>query len=263
MKKQELIKKLKGFVANDLAKWKGQDVFAGFFAEYLMKLDIPYDTKYDHWRIDDYIPELAVEVFEELRLSQDELAVRYRRLWGEEVPNITDFGESDILSQGAAVQTTLKFLLKDIFQEGWIEQKIESYCKAQFHVVQQTFDKFARRVYRKGLYEIIDDCKSRGMSGKFGETELRSFIIAGRVMFTFARKNGEENELSVSFIGEDGDKFLWSAGLQSVHADFKTSLDMIEDVIKNWPTDNGKQKEIFTGNKSVTLDVIAAMKSSE
>lgn len=72
------------------------------------------------------------------------------------------------------------------------------------------------------------------MSGKFGETELRTFITAGRIMFTFARRKKGE---SVSFIGEEGDPLCLSAGLQSVQTDFRTALDIIEDVIKHWPQD--------------------------
>ena len=104
------------------------------------------------------------------------------------------------------------------------------------------------------------------MSGKFGETELRTFICAGRRMFTFARridkskdsyfkKDGELycNEDSVSFVGEDHDLRCLSAGIQSIQADFRTCLDMIEDVIKNWPTEIDEQRKVYKANKEVSM----------
>lgn len=266
MKKKELIKKLEAFACGEKAKWQGQRAFAGFLIEYLKRLSIPYDEKYDFWRIDDYLPKLLVDAFEQLRIGMDEITVRFRDLYqgetGCEVPNITDLGESHIIEQGSAVQTTLGFMIRDITGHEWLATKIDTYCNAQKYVLQQTFDKFARRVYRNGLYDIV--MEGGGMSGKFGQTELRTFITGGRVIFTFARPQGKDKqEFSVSFVGEDGDRHLLSAGLQSVYADFKTALDMIEDIITNYPADAEKLKKIFGRKKGVTLDVLAAMEIGE
>lgn len=281
MHKKDLIKGLKSKLLkiggsinrhNDHRWWKGQKAFANFLIHYLENLKIPSDEKYDFWQIEPYLPELMVDAFEQLRTGTDEETVRFRQAYESEteheVPNITDLGASRLLDQGSAVQTTLSFMLKEVTGQDWIEHKIDTYCNAQKYVLQQTFDKFLRLVYRRGLSEMADKCDKRGMSGKFGETELRTYIMAGRIMFTFARrKEGETGvyiggklvqtlpyqEDSVSFVGEDGDPLCLSAGLQSVDTDLHTCLDMIEDVIKRWPSDSKEQKKIYRANTKVSI----------
>ncbi len=276
MHKKDLISGLKHFVTRyDKGKghgtsWKGQRAFAIFLVHYLENLKIPSDEEYDFWKVEPYLPELMVDAFEQLRTGADDATVRFRQSYetetGHEVPNITDLGESNILDQGSAVQTTLGFMLKEVTGQGWVEHQIDTYCNAQKYVLQQTFDKFLRLVYRRGLGEMIDKCAKAGMSGKFGETELRTFVTAGRIMFTFARridkskdgyykKEGELycNEWSVSFVGEDGDPLCLSAGIQSVHADFRTALDMIEDVIEHWSLDQKERENLYRADVKVAL----------
>lgn len=282
MHKKDLIRGLTKFVETyDMAaanygnprygiRWKGQRAFANFLIHYLENLQIPHDEKYDFWTIEHHLPELMVDAFEQLRTGSDDTTVRFRQAYEaeteHEVPNIIDLGASNILDQGSAVQTTLGFMLKELTGQDWVEHKIDTYCNAQKYVLQQIFDKFLRLVYRKGLGEMADKCDKRGMSGKFGETELRTFIMAGRIMFTFARridkskdsyyKKGGElycNEWSVSFVGEDGDPLCLSAGIQSVYGDFRTILDMIEDVIKHWSQDQEEQKKLYKANTKVTI----------
>lgn len=272
MHKKELIGNLRKFIETynnkGESRWKGQYAFTSFLIYYFENLSIPHDEKYDHWRIEPYLPELMVDAFEQLRTGKDKETFRklYVAETGHEVPNITDLGKSNILYQSSAVQTTLGFMLKEVTGSAEIEHQIDTYCKAQYYVLQQTFDKFLRLVYRRGLYELIDKCNKSGMSGMFGKTELRTFMTAGRILFTFARridknkgsyyKKGDElycNERSVSFVGEDGDPLCLSAGLQSVFADFRTSLDLIEDVIKRWPADINKQKKLYKADNKVTI----------
>lgn len=250
--------------------WKGQRAFVSFLIHYLENLNIRSDEKYDFFRIEPYLPELMVDAFEQLRTGTDEAAVKYRAMYEEEtehkVPNITDLGESDILHQCSAVQTTLGFMLKEVTEQDWVEQEIEKYCNAQGHVLQQTFDKFIRLVYRRGMGDAVEKCTKRGMSGKFGETELRTFVMAGRIMFTFAKRIDKSkdsyyeesdklicNEDSVSFVAEDGDPLCLSAGMQSIHADFRTALDLIEEVIKNWSQDAKEQRKLFKEDTKVGL----------
>lgn len=279
MHKKDLVKKLKSLVlkikgsingANNHQLWKGQLAFASFLISYLENLTIPHDEKYDHWRIEPYLPQILVDAFEQLRTGTDEETARFRKDYetetGHPVPNITDIGQSRELDRCLTIQSTLGFMFKELTGEAWVENKIDAYCNAQQYVLQHTFDKFLRMVFSRGLYEIVDKDSQRGMSGKFGETELRTYVCAGRVMFTFARlidkdkegyykKDGElySNEDSVSFVGEDSDPLCLSAGIQSIQANFRTSLDMIEDVIKNWPTDIKEQKKVYMANKSVSM----------
>jgi hypothetical protein len=92
-------------------------------------------------------------------------------------------------------------------------------------------------VYRKGLFDIIEACNVRGMSGQFGDTVLRTYTLCGRIMMTFAKSTEKDliGDNSVTFITEEGDPLAYSAGIQTIEADFRTSLDLIEDVIKYWP----------------------------
>ncbi|HUY05394.1 MAG TPA: hypothetical protein VMV62_01615 [Candidatus Paceibacterota bacterium] len=251
-------------------RWKGQVAFASFLVYYLKNLNIPSDEKYDFWNIEPYLPELMVDAFEQLRMSKDEQVAQFRKQYeeetGHEVPNITDLGASNILDQGSAIQTTLGFMLKDVTGQDWIEHKIDTYCNAQKYVLQQTFDKFLRLVYRRGLADMIEKCNKKGMSGKFVGIDLRTYVMAGRIMFTFAKridtskdsyyKKGDNvvcNEHSVSFVGSDDDPLCLSAGIQSVRTDFRTALDLIEDVIKWWPQDIKEQKKMYKADAKVGM----------
>lgn len=270
MHKRQLVASLQNYLARDRIEWRGQRAFARFLIHYLENLSIPSDEKYDFWEIDPYLPELLVDAFEKLRTGTDESAVKFRKEYEEEteheVPNITDLGASNILHQSSAIQTTLGFMLKEVMEDEWIPSHIDAYCKAQQYVIQQTFDKFTRLVYRKGLGEMVDKAKDRGMSGKFGRTELRTFVLAGRIMFTFARRinkkkkvvyrqDGETylNEWMVSFVGEESDPLLLSAGIQSVYCNFRTALNLMEDVIRHWPKDPKEQKRLFKPDRKVSL----------
>lgn len=258
MKRVGLIRGLNGFLEDGEPRWKGQESFARFLIEYLTRLDLSTHEKYDFWRIDPYVPQILLDALEELRTGIDEYVVGFRQMYeketGHEVPNITDIGASSAFDQCSAIQTTLGFLIRDAMGEEArnIGSRVDSYCNAQNYVLQQYFDKFVRQVYRKGLSKIITNSKVRGMGGKFGKTELRAFSIAGRLMFTFARKEGED-EINVSFVGEKDDPNFYSSGLQSVNANFVECLSMISEVIDGWPEKVEDQKEVFMENEHITL----------
>ena len=156
MHKKDLIEKLRNYVAkfgnNGNVTWKGQKAFAIYLIEYLEALVIPSDEKYDFWRIEPYLPQVLTDAFEHLRTETDAVAIKHRALYEQDaerpVPNILDLGVSDGLDRAGTVQTTLQFLMKDVIGEPWIEAEINAYCNAQSHVLQHTFDKFVRDVYR-------------------------------------------------------------------------------------------------------------------
>lgn len=258
MKRVDLIRGLKEFLEDGEPQWKGQESFARFLIEYLARLDLSTHEKYDFWNIDPYVPQILLDAFEELRTGTDEYVVRFRKMYkeetGHEVPNITDVGASNIFDQCSAIHTTLGFLVRDAMggEARNIELRIDSYCNAQNYVLHQYFDKFVRQVYRKGLSKIITSSNMKGMGGEFGKTKLRAFSIAGRLMFTFARKEGED-EINVSFIGGEDDPNFYSSGLQSVGANFVECLSMINDVIDGWPEKVKDQKKIFRENERITL----------
>jgi hypothetical protein len=250
MNKEKLIVELSNFLKGEIRS-KGQKSFGKFFIEYLRRLDIA--AYYED--IMPYLPELIVDAFEQLRVKTDDNTTRFRKAYENEtgwsVPNITDLGESNSMDQSSAVQTT-GFLFKEITNWDWLENKIDTYCNAQRYVLQQTFDKFLRQVYRNGLFEIISQCQKRGMSGEFGNTVLRTHVSAARIMFTFARKQ-EEGEVSVSFLAAENDNLALGAGIQSIYADFFTSINMIEDVINYWPTTEKEKNDIYKENEKVSV----------
>lgn len=282
MHKKKLLQGLQKFASQyeervqkrEISGFKGQKTFALFLARYLDNLEIPSDEKYDFWDIKPYLPELLVAAFESLRTNDEEWVVEYRNKYeqdtGHEVPNITDIGEGSIFARQSAIQTTLGFMMRDVMGErgGWIENQIDKYCNAQDHVLKQTMDKFLRRVWWQGMYKMVAKNSSGGMSGKFGETDLRTFRSGGRIMFTFARRHKGKTgiyfggklvetlpyeEDSVSFVADDSDPLALGTGLQSLETTFRTALDMIEDVISNWPDSQKKREKIYATSKDVSL----------
>ena len=266
MKRADFIKGLRKYLIVGDIRWKGQRSFAEFLIEYLMRLDLSYHEQYDFWHIDPYIPQIMLDAFEELRTGTDDWVVGHRKHYekdaGHPVPNITDIGASNMFHQCSAIQTTLGFMLKEVMEDNYVELRVDAYCNAQDHVIQQYFDKFLREVYCKGLREIIEKSKVRGMEGRFGKTELRAFPLAGRLMFTFARKKGK-GEIRASFIMEDGDPQGYSGGLNSYNTNFIQCLDLISDVIRYWPATSKEQRTVFKSNPKVTLDIIAAIRAAK
>jgi len=116
----------------------------------------------------------------------------------------------------------------------------------------QAFIKFTDQVFSRGLFEVINACNRRGMSGNFGSTQLRSFVTAGRLMLTFARP-GEPQEQSVSFVCTDDDPLGLGAGAQSVYTDLPTALDMLAEVATHWPADRHAQSAAFTADDNINL----------
>lgn len=261
MQKKELMTRLKTFVLLGRAEWKGQKSFVQFFALWLKETELKNEN-WEHWHIDHYVPQLVVDAFEELRTGASELATRWREKYQQEtghgVPNLTEMGESSSLDQAGAVQIT-GFMLDKVMGNTWISTKLDAYANSQRHVLQLNFDKFLRTVYGKGLYDIIQKSKHRGMSGKFGDTELRTFSTAGSLKFTFARPGKmfkcSDQETSVSFVAEDDDRIALSAGIQSEYASLTEAMAMIEDVIKGWPTKKKDQAKVFTVDKDVNLGI--------
>lgn len=263
MKKKDLISKLRKHLAIGEFKWKGQEVFAAFLLEYLQNLSIPADEKYDFWNLNHHIPQLLVDAFEELRIGTSEYALRYRKEYEQDtehpVPEILNINGGNIYNRQSAIQTTLGFLMRDLIDDMHICHAIESYCYAQDHLLQTTFDKFLRHVYRGGMFDLIDKCELKGMNGKFGSVKVLTFSMCGRTQIQFDHADGEQ---SVAFMMEEDDPLAYSAGIHSVHTDVHTGCAMIEEVIKNWPAESELQQQMFAANGKVTLDIIAAMQQT-
>lgn len=241
MKKSELVSALRSYVERQQGRARGQNTLAAYFAQYFDKLDIPADTRFDHWEIDNRIAQLLVAAIEEFRTSQA-IPIRgireiYEMEVGHPMPDLTDI-TGDGLEQALTVQM-LGFLFTDVTGQEWVSSQIDQVFNAQRYLLMQRVYVFVAKVYTKGLAKFIDDTQERGMSGEFGETTVRTYYIAGRQMITFARPNAVEGyeEHSLSLLCEEGDPLAMGIGSQSIFTDFDTALAMIDDVIINWPDD--------------------------
>jgi hypothetical protein len=145
-------------------------------------------------------------------------------------------------------------------QDVWTAEHVSGYFHARDRAMGQAFQSFTQRVLRRGLRGMMDACESRGMSGTFGRTDLRSYYLAGRVGLTFARKLQSGSERTASFVGEDrpgldllGRPHENQMGLMSLEADWREAIDMIEEVTRLWPADEEEQRRCFRPDGAVGL----------
>lgn len=233
---------------------RGQADFAKFLARYIKGLSIPADQQYSFWDIDDYIPEIVIAAIRAFESSDQPWIVEFRRVYKEETD--IHFTDPTGVSAGNNIQEVLEVeMIKSLFREimgqrgDYLSHQIDILLNAERHVVMLRFRQFQDRVYNTGgLGAIISGSRSRGMSGSFGETTLRSYILAGRLMITFARKNNAY-EQSVSFVCEEDDLIGITGGLQSCFAVLPDALAMIEDVIIHW---DGNRTS-FKSDKAVAI----------
>lgn len=254
MKKADLVGALSRYADRGMGRMKGQDTIARFLAMYFNELEIPADQKWDFWDIDRYIPQLLLGAFDVFRTSEDEvfrqLRTRYEEELGHPFPDLIDIW-GDGVEQVITIQG-LGCMFEDAIGAKWMASAIDALFNAQRHLLEQTFYTFLDRVFRRGLFEVIDTSPRRGMSGTFGETTLRSYVVAGRLMLTFARP-GEQMEHSVSFVCGDDDPLGLGGGTQSVYTDLQTALAMINDVTANWPQERSAQQEVFKADENVNI----------
>lgn len=251
MKKKDLIEALKKYIAVSDKQWLGQKIFAEFLCYYLEQLSIPADERYDFWKLDTHLPQILVDAFEELRIGECESIINFRKKYEEDtgfqVPEILNINTSgNPLHRVNAIQTMLCFLMRDVTGNDYIVSQIKEYCFAQDNLLQSTFDKFLRLVYRKGMFDLIDKCTVKGMHGTIGTVEILTFSMCGRTQIQF---NHVDKEQYVSFIAEEDDSQAYSAGINSVGTDVHTGCALIEEVIKNWPLDTKLQQQVFVPGK--------------
>jgi hypothetical protein len=213
---------------------------AEFLADYFDNLVIPADEKYDFWNIDHYLPRMLLDAIEQYRLTRN-----------TSFPDLTTAGPIDVLEQAMAL-SRLTDIIADVTHDDHLASEVEKFFTAEQTLLRQGFQRFVDHVHRKGLFDIIATDNARGMSGEFGKTTLRSYVMAGRLMYTFARARGKSEE-NVTFICEEEDPLAMSAGIQSCYTSLATALAMFSDVIKGWPTDEQAQRDIYVGNRKVAL----------
>lgn len=272
MKKSELLMTLKR-VRESQCQTRGLWPVIQMLVHYFGDPSIP---EYEFTGISHALAMHIVRAVDILRTSEDTkvLTLRHSYEWEmegrESVPNLADVAFGGLARTGLCL-TLSRDLAKFICGEEYLrlEKDLVAYFTAQDTVVMQMVDRFDFMVYQQGLCAIIDDSRDRGMAGTFGTTSLRSYRMTGRIMFTLARRiegetiihgdKGEKikrlpyQELSVSFVGEDGKRADSRFGIQSMQADLPTILSMFEDVIRNWPKDQKDQMKVYEAAKGVSM----------
>jgi len=252
MKKAALVGSLSRYAERDTGSTKGQKTLARFLAHYFDSLEIPADQNRGHWSIDQYIPQLLLGAFEVFRTSEDETVRQLRARYEDELSrpfmDLTDIW-GDGVEKALAVQS-LGYLFNDVFNADWFPSRINDVFNAEQNLLQQVLYKFLDRVFSQGLFNIIDTSPQRGVSGTFGETTLRGYVIDGRLMLTFARP-GEPMEHSASFVCGDDDPLVLGGRVQHVDTDLQTAIAMINDVMTGWPEDSSAQADILKYDDNV------------
>ncbi len=123
----------------------------------------------------------------------------------------------------------------------------------------QDIAEFTRHVYKAGLQDIIDESRERGMSGRFGDVTLRSYVITGRLGLTFESQRDQTH--SVSLVGPEGEPDPRFGVLSCHTATAWQARALIATVLALWPDDRTAQRQIFRDDPETMLDVVAALTS--
>ena len=236
MKTKDIIANLLKYKMGNNSHSITKDWSVDFLVEYLSKIDIPYEREYDFYRVEPYLPVLLLRALTLLRESNEDWVKSYRDRYSK-IMNGKKFG--DAISVGSFTYDScidlidFKTILKDaIGSDGMQADYSELYAESL--VLSLHFNQFINKIYIQcGMREIIKSCEFKGIGGKFGKTELRTWDGIGRMVFTFARTvNGKD--CTVSFIFQSDDEQALGAGIQSCTSDVITALTMIKDVSDNW-----------------------------
>lgn len=87
--------------------------------------------------------------------------------------------------------------------------------------------RFEEEVFKKGLWNIINRSRKKGMSGQFGDVKVLSYVIGGRVMIQL-----EQGRESVTFVGVE--EVRANFGFSSISGTLPCAVEMVEKVIEFW-----------------------------
>jgi hypothetical protein len=253
MKKPEFVSALSTYLARRQFAMRGEEHLLAHYIHYFRKTEIAADAKYDFWDLEAYLPQLMLDGFRDLLVSDDPVTVRIREQLESE--SILQLGDPSLIGAIPASDQVLWIQTVDAILRGvGIHEvtcsKVEALFMAEVRMVELAFRRFVQDVFSAGLFEIINGGTSAGMSGTFGTdldtpTTLRTFMTGGRTMFTFACDVGSHEE-SITFVGTEDDPLLLGAGLQSVQTDLTTALKMFDTVRTCWPSGSEAQAACFT-----------------
>lgn len=221
MKQSEFVAALRNYAPNAAYVTNLEREITKVLADHTESLHFPYSES-DWWRIEDHICGIVGHALNKLL----------------EVANLEQL---EVMLPTAIYDATKSQRMCDDVRR--IVGSSRAYINTEFL-------QFAEEVYdRGGLYAKLDECKQRGMTGVFGDTTLRSYVLAGRVMLTFVRTTNNGGELLASFICNDGDPHGVSGGITALYAEPWDVVQMLREVRDNW----AEQAQNYTGSESVSL----------
>lgn len=226
-----------------------------------------------NWFVD--LKKHLVEAFEEFRTHPKHQVLRetYRSqlATGDEIPDLLDIRGK--FAHGHVTSDLIKLmpLIAGRCGGAWLERDLDGYFHAEANVIDHAWKRFVRQCYRPIAPRIKAE-RHRGNSGLFGRTTLRSYALAGRIMFTFSRTAAPtevltkitelmctegvtaENKVAaleallmitpspdhgndvqqVSFVADDSDMYGFRAGMNYPDASYIECIEMINDVIEHW-----------------------------
>lgn len=274
MSRKELIAKLRSFNPAILRTRGSESLIALFvwFFENVVKEDYELQSGLS---ILNYLPKYAVDAIEMVSNKEtcpaDAVQIRdsyLREVEEENLPLLTEVAFGSV--RRALLVASVARMLGEVTGYEFVKRETESYCFSQDNVLMQYLYKFLKEVGFKGMLDIYNAAPS-GCSGTFGQTEIRILGTAGRLLVTFARRkegkttykapkdSGSQDlvldyiEESVTFIGDDSEPNVPRWGTQSCYADFRLALEMIDEVITNWPATETDQKRVFKTDQEVSI----------
>ena len=284
--KTQFVKALRHFVATGettTPPWHGREygtsrgevllvnAIADYFEEHTEITDKDLGL---NWFVD--LHKHLVEAFEEFRTHPMHQVLRetYKSQLGElrqEIPDLLDI--TGQFAHGHVTRDLCKLMPLIAGRCGgeWLERELEGYFNAEANVINHAWRRFVRKCYRPIAPRIKAE-SHRGNSGLFGRTTLRSYVLAGRIMFTFSRTSTPSDVLAkitelmdtkgvtaenkvaaleallmitpspdegpdvqqISFIGDDSDMYGFRSGMNYPATGHAECVAMINDVIDHW-----------------------------
>ena len=224
--------------------------FLKFLFKHLEQLDLSWYKKNVSKDISHIVPEIVVDAFEVLRTSDAPWAIRCREEYENEtgypIPDVMNIGASDIIIQQLTVNSVMYRPFTEMMGEKEIAEGIKCICNAQLYSIMQLFGEFAREVYRDGFHSVIQNTKGKCISSWIGNTELSACSLEDPkvVHISFSRTYGKPN-YNITFVVKANEPFAYGAYIHSCNTNVSCCLEMIQDVIANWPQEELRYNNLF------------------
>ncbi len=209
---------------------RGERMLAGMIANYLSGPEIPAEDPYGNWyvHLDDHLVDAHVE-FQTLP-KWEGWRVQYKLETGEDVPDLEHLhvGGLHRLLVCRDLSRLCSLLAGDRGGD-WLRGRLEERFNAQRTCVDQAWRRFVRTCYRQLMPRIKAE-SHRGNKGRFGYTTLMTYAMAGRVMFTFTRDDGEQ----LTYVADDPDMYGCRSGANATSTPYADCVSMINDVVDHW-----------------------------